>query len=325
MMDPVISVLIERMADGNARIRECAREGIEILAASRSVGPAAVGAHAQRAIPTKLKAAWRPIVSRLQLLTYLTSNYGFGAQGGISCESVMNFARTTGSFSHSNGEVRDAARDLTVEVFRIVGETPLDVYLKLLRPKQLEEYLAAFEKAAKSGKAEKKSLIPLSPRLKHVVHSPTGKVTTSAARVEDKSGSGVLVSENGPQEDFTVCMFCGTSNPAWNEDALDRHYWKECALLSPCPACAQVVEIAGLPDHLLEECEHKGSFIRCDKTGLAIRSNALQGWKRGDKYRSPPDGSIVCPLCYAVVLDTDEAWKKHLFYGCEANLRTKAN
>ena len=65
-------------------------------------------------------------------------------------------------------------------------------------------------------------------------------------------------------------MFCGVNDPSWNEDALDLHYWKDCPLLAPCLACAQVVEVAGMADHLLEECEHKGQYKSCNITGLAV-------------------------------------------------------
>ncbi len=62
-------------------------------------------------------------------------------------------------------------------------------------------------------------------------------------------------------------MFCGKGDKTWNEDGLDLHYWKECPLLAPCPGCAQIVEIAGLPDHLLDECEQKQNYEPCDVTG----------------------------------------------------------
>ena len=42
---------------------------------------------------------------------------------------------------------------------------------------------------------------------------------------------------------------------------------QDCALLAPCPACAQVVEVAGMPEHLLDECDQKESFELCDVTG----------------------------------------------------------
>ena len=38
MFDPVVTILIEKLADGNARIREGARKGLEVLAGSGNVG-----------------------------------------------------------------------------------------------------------------------------------------------------------------------------------------------------------------------------------------------------------------------------------------------
>lgn len=42
---------------------------------------------------------------------------------------------------------------------------------------------------------------------------------------------------------------------------------QDCALLAPCPACAQVVEVAGMPEHLLDECDQKANYVSCDVTG----------------------------------------------------------
>jgi len=67
-------------------------------------------------------------------------------------------------------------------------------------------------------------------------------------------------------------MFCGVGDKSWNEDSLDLHYWKDCPLLAPCQACAQVVEVSSMTDHLLDECEHKENYCLCKKTGLAIRT-----------------------------------------------------
>ena len=38
LFDPVVTILIEKLADGNARIREGARKGLEVLAGSGNVG-----------------------------------------------------------------------------------------------------------------------------------------------------------------------------------------------------------------------------------------------------------------------------------------------
>ena len=68
-------------------------------------------------------------------------------------------------------------------------------------------------------------------------------------------------------QDFTSCMFCGFANKNWTENDLDVHYWKDCPLLISCPSCAQIVEIAGLPEHLLDECDAKDQYVPCNVTG----------------------------------------------------------
>lgn len=43
------------------------------------------------------------------------------------------------------------------------------------------------------------------------------------------------------------------------------HLWKECPMLMICEYCNQVVEIAEINLHLLEECKEKNFFIECDR------------------------------------------------------------
>jgi centrosomal protein CEP104 len=321
LMDPILTNLIEKLADGNARLREGARKGTEIMAASINVGPAVVASHTLRNLHDKQKTAWRPILARLQQLKELVTNYGVAGNTGMMPESLMNFIKTCSAFAHSNGEVRDAARDLTVAIQKYVGTPALESYLTVLRPKQYDEYIAAFE----GGGGQKKGAVHKSPAARskpnNATHSPNGKVNTSASRPGDKLGDKSV----DEQQDFTACMFCGAKDGLWNEDALDLHYWKDCPLLAPCPACAQVVEIAGLPEHLLDECEQKESFIPCDKTGLAIRENELDDWKSNPLCVTPPANFMTCPLCKDVIEDSDEEWKKHLVYSCPQNTRTGIN
>jgi hypothetical protein len=43
-----------------------------------------------------------------------------------------------------------------------------------------------------------------------------------------------------------VCQFCGGCGPHATEAQLDLHYWQACPLLTACPRCQQIVEIATL-------------------------------------------------------------------------------
>jgi centrosomal protein CEP104 len=307
LMEPLLRILIEKLSDGTARIRDTARTSIEAMAACPVIGPAAVAAHGIAAVQ---KSTWRPILGRLQLLTDLVTAYGIGGKGGpdstgLTVDAVMTFTKNAGAFSHSNSEVRDGAKGLVVAVQKHTGTDVLLPYLKDLRPKQLEEYMNGFVDYKESpGAASKPAIAAANPseskdsrknpkasveaqdksgRDKHHNHltkADGGKVQTSAAKAEAKEGksphqpsqhhSSSVPSPGGQDhggDDFTKCMFCGKSETNWTEDLLDLHYWKECPLLSPCPACAQIVEIAGLPEHLLDECEHKQNFVSCETTG----------------------------------------------------------
>jgi len=293
LMDPITADLLEKLSDGNARIREGARKGVEVLAASPNIGPAVLAAHALRQLSAKQKTAWRPIVARLELMTSLVSTYGVGGTTGISADGFMNFAKANACFAHSNGEVRDAARDLTVALHKLVGTTALEPYLRTLRPKQLEEYEAAFGgiktgivlnddikapskkasvKDAGGGSQAKAGGGVMSPREDKPAAAPkaaSAKPSAASARQSPAKSKG----KGGDDTDFTTCMFCGASDGSWTEDALDLHYWKDCSLLAPCSACSQVVEVAGLPEHLLEECEHKAQFRSDPVTGTPSLSS----------------------------------------------------
>ena len=66
---------------------------------------------------------------------------------------------------------------------------------------------------------------------------------------------------------FPFLSFPSLLLPPDHCSSVKRWFIKDCALLAPCPACAQVVEVAGMPEHLLEECDMKELYVSCDVTG----------------------------------------------------------
>jgi centrosomal protein CEP104 len=275
-----LTQLVEKLADGNARLRDGARKGLDQLAAAPSVGPSVVAHHLIKPLPPKHKSNWRPIASRLEILAHLVNTYGIGPASGLNLENLLSFPKATQAYSHSHGEVRDAAKDLVVGIQRIVGTPPLEPTLSLLRKKQREEYEAAFEgkQQVKSKEVDEKSSSPhkrTDMSHQHATHNPGGKVPTSSARANNQaqgySSNNSPTKQKESNSEFSSCMFCGVQNSSWSENDLDLHYWKDCPLLISCPSCAQIVEIAGLPEHLLDECDHKTNYVPCDTTGKRER------------------------------------------------------
>lgn len=344
----VVTQLIEKLSDGNSRLREGARKGLDLLAASPSVGPGFIAFHTSKALSAKQKTAWRPIASRIQLMADLVNAYGLGQASGLNMDSLLNFSKVHGAYAHSNGEVRDAARDLVVAIQRQVGTAPLEPTLSTLRKKQREEYEAAFEAAATNANGGAKKGVPSTsappPAAKrtdmthqHATQNPGGRVPTSSSRVQDKgqgynssppAKTGKVGKDQGTPDakggqDFTSCMFCSMHNDSWTENELDLHYWKDCPLLISCASCAQIVEIAGLPEHLLDECDAKNNYVPCDITGLAIRRNEFDAWRQSPQCVAAPENYMYCPLCLVTVDDSDTAWQRHLTVECTKNNRIK--
>jgi hypothetical protein len=121
----------------------------------------------------------------------------------------------------------------------------------------------------------------------------------------------------------TGCNFCGAGSDRndWTEDELDAHYLSHCCMLAPCPSCAQVVEIAALTDHLLDECEFLEDYVACEVTGHAIPSAEFEAWQASEACVPPPDNYFYCPLCFVAVKDNTHDWKQHCLYDCEGNER----
>eukprot|EP00597_Dinobryon_sp_UTEXLB2267_P016523 CAMPEP_0201094330 /NCGR_PEP_ID=MMETSP0812-20130820/2657_1 /ASSEMBLY_ACC=CAM_ASM_000668 /TAXON_ID=98059 /ORGANISM="Dinobryon sp., Strain UTEXLB2267" /LENGTH=350 /DNA_ID=CAMNT_0047346849 /DNA_START=40 /DNA_END=1092 /DNA_ORIENTATION=+ len=338
IFDPVITHLIEKLNDGNLRLREIAKKGLQVLAEANNVGPAAVGLHALKALPEKQKTAWRPIAARLQLLRDLVSDFGVGSSSGLYVEALLNFPKSVSAFSNSNVEVRDAAKELVVAIQRVAGTAAVESILSLLRPIQLNDYKAAFSASEEAAEADKKQRQAgngdhrTAKQLQHPPHNPGGKVPTTAAKVDPANHQMNSQQEDfndqeggDPPQDFTSCMFCGFHDPQWTENDLDVHYWKDCPLLISCPSCAQIVEIAGLPEHLLDECDAKDSYVSCNVTGLAIRSAEFADWQQDPKCCPAPHNCMYCPLCLSSVEDSDEAWLQHLNSACPRNMRTNGS
>ncbi|KAJ8608429.1 hypothetical protein CTAYLR_010332 [Chrysophaeum taylorii] len=136
-LEPLVRVLVAKLADNQPRARDKALESLEELAA----GP--VGASSLASVLVVLDKRhlinhkWRPIAARLRLLRKLVPE-------GIALEPIFNFVRVHDCASHTAAVVRNETRDLIAEISkRIDDDTPLVAVFDALRPKQREEYLQA--------------------------------------------------------------------------------------------------------------------------------------------------------------------------------------
>lgn len=132
--------------------------------------------------------------------------------------------------------------------------------------------------------------------------------------------------ESFEEEPFT-CQFCGRHDPEFTDDALDIHYWKECPMLTSCLQCEQVIEVAMLNEHLLNECEMKHNHKKCPRCGEAIAAQYFnQHVKRAScRPAKPASKANRCPLCHDDVKPGEDGWREHILTqpGCTKNPRTE--
>lgn len=73
-----------------------------------------------------------------------------------------------------------------------------------------------------------------------------------------------------------MCQFCGKFDPQFDNQAIDMHYWKDCPMLSMCPGCGQITEIAVINEHLIEDCENAHEFSQCPRCKEPISNDEYE-------------------------------------------------
>eukprot|EP00929_Paragymnodinium_shiwhaense_P070119 TRINITY_DN35491_c0_g1_i1.p1 TRINITY_DN35491_c0_g1~~TRINITY_DN35491_c0_g1_i1.p1 ORF type:complete len:827 (+),score=189.47 TRINITY_DN35491_c0_g1_i1:131-2611(+) len=282
-LEPLLPLLVERLGEANARAETAARDAYLDLAGCTGAGVAAQ--HLLR--PPKKKTA-RVYTARLQLLAALVSEAGVQPESrdGLPLEPTVQLAMDW--FSNPAAEVRESSVKLVGACYLHVGLNRISKYLSNLRQAQREAFDAEFERLDGGNGGLPREAAP-----------PSQPATPSRA-ADRPTAARAPQAEVADDEDFT-CMFCGRQDPAFAlEDALDVHYWRACPMLIECDCCGQVVEVATLREHLLEECEN----------AHAARSRARDMAPRR------------CSLCHGDVgSGSDREWRHHLMRECPRNYR----
>ncbi|PAA51401.1 hypothetical protein BOX15_Mlig022803g1 [Macrostomum lignano] len=125
-------------------------------------------------------------------------------------------------------------------------------------------------------------------------------------------------------DDDEACIFCDEKVQGGStEQGMEVHFWKSCPMLKRCTSCRQVVEIAMLSEHLLNECEHSAEFRKCPYCTEAIPVAEHEQHVRDNLCNHAVEGQSHCPLCHENFPTGDDGWKEHLTGsdGCKQNPR----
>ncbi|CAG9321572.1 unnamed protein product [Blepharisma stoltei] len=296
----ILSSLLDKVGDNNARVRESAEQTFISLTRSDVVG---VGPAVQSILkPMKDKStSQKHIIGRLNLLDNIVKEFQID-NSYVPFQPVAEYALN--GFKNTSQDVRNAAFNLLMSIYACIGQK-LQPYLSDLRPAQLE----MLEKGMQDidGGNAPNIMVSQPPPRQQPINAPKRKSTN-------------------PPAAMPFCQFCGKKDTIFaNEDNLDIHYWKDCPMLVSCPYCSQVIEIFDLNSHLMKECDLKSVMSQCPRCKEAIHADEFeQHVEEQSCYAAkPPKIATRCPLCHEDVEPGIEGWKNHILtQGCPNNDRS---
>ncbi|WIA42558.1 hypothetical protein OEZ86_008540 [Tetradesmus obliquus] len=127
-IESALPVLLERLADNNARLRDSARDALVALAQEPEGSGALRSLTSQLTRPPKSQTAWRPVLAMLQLLQDLVPLLGLAGSAGIANNTRVSSGGGDGfdlnevmdyvgkALSSGNADVRAAALRVAVAV-----------------------------------------------------------------------------------------------------------------------------------------------------------------------------------------------------------------
>uniref|UniRef100_A0A914XAP4 UVR domain-containing protein n=1 Tax=Plectus sambesii TaxID=2011161 RepID=A0A914XAP4_9BILA len=121
-----------------------------------------------------------------------------------------------------------------------------------------------------------------------------------------------------------MCMFCGQVSDKFTPEGLDKHYLRFCVMLKKCDQCNEMVEIAKLKHHYLEECRISNEFKQCPRCKEPILNKDYANHVKNKRCLIGKPEKIAgrCVLCHEDVYpNTDDGWRKHLTDQCRGNKR----
>ncbi|UJR26748.1 hypothetical protein I4U23_008063 [Adineta vaga] len=342
-LERVLPVLLQRIGDSNARLRQRAQEAIIESASYPELKPLHVIPN-HCVAPFNKTCAPRLAISRCELIEELMKILDVKTgENGLNVDNVSKFCAQ--ALEHNTGEVREIAIKILLSLYKSDGST-VKRYLppdndQTRRIKKYRDIFDAFDKmdgitnndTSETGrKSVGVSEVGKRDNQKQQQHTARehnksfdAKSTRSKSRTPTRFDRKTPTASVADESEFTpenTCIFCGEKNEDFVRDGLEQHYWTSCPMLRRCQECNQVVEVAIYVEHLLRECEKKGKYQQCPRCSEAIGNDFDVHLKLKDCHETKPNTSR-CPLCHMNIPEGDESWRNHLMSvdGCVKNQR----
>ncbi|XP_031367191.1 centrosomal protein of 104 kDa isoform X2 [Apis dorsata] len=290
--------------------------------------------------PVSSSTHQRLALSRLEMVEQLILSHGISTDkqrhcnccSGLTCRTLSELGST--GLHHPAEAVRKVSERILVLVYKVNPrlvrkQLPPDDDItrrNLLYRQLFHEFDLIDLERKKEIEASHKTTTPT--RTKSTENN-VANLTKSPSRTSPVVSTGSSTSITSPSENSTehkgdkMCIFCLSKGQGYSEEGLNIHYWRSCPMLTKCEACKQVVEISYLNLHLLNECDMRSNYVKCDTCKQAIHENSFEEHRKDNKCTKPIEGYDRCPLCSTLV--NQNKWREHLMgdHPCVNNPRNK--
>ncbi|PNF19286.1 Centrosomal protein of 104 kDa [Cryptotermes secundus] len=317
-VDRLLPELLSKSGDPTPRIHNMAVHTLLSMADCREVRDLhLIPVHLSRPLTSSTHP--RLALSRLEMVEQLVLNHGISTdkQSGLTCRVLSEFGSS--GLHHPAEAVRKVAERILTLVYRV---NPRLVRKQLPPDDDITRrnllYRQLFHEFDRIDIQRKKEILE---RNKQVVVTAAGGAGSGGGSVgqgsSSSSASAITSPSDTSQQDATddkMCIFCLSRFDSFTEEGLNIHYWRSCPMLMRCAHCKQVVEIATLSQHLLEECEMRKSYRKCETCTEAVLYELFDQHKSDASCNpaGPESTTNHCPLCHCNIPPYEDGWRQHL-------------
>jgi hypothetical protein len=239
------------------------------------------------------------LIGKYNVLTNLIDKYGYN-KNDVNLDNIMNFAIK--GYTNPQNTVRESALNLIVSLYKYVGDKVKN-YFTTLRPaqiKSIEETLSQINNNVDNNEMVNNSQM-LNKEMQNQYHDTLQKNNNN---------------NNNNNEDVEhTCQFCNYYDPNITQEQMEFHQFKDCPMLIACFKCKQIVEISGLNEHFLNECDFKNEFKLCAKCREPVLNEDYENHISSNKCNKYQDDKLYirCPLCHNDFQPVGKVgWEVHL-------------
>ncbi|GLH11379.1 Blast:Centrosomal protein of 104 kDa, partial [Gryllus bimaculatus] len=273
----------------------------------------------------------RLALSRLEMVEQLVLSHGISTDknSGLTCRTLAELGAS--GLHHPAEAVRKVAERVLTLVYRVNPRLVRkqlppddDITRRNLLYRQLFHEFDRIDIQRKKEILEKnKQAARAANMFNNTTSCPSNNaaVSTKGSGQQTGSSSSSASAITSPSDtsqhdagDDKMCIFCLARSETFTEEGLNVHYWRSCPMLLRCAHCKQVVEIALFSQHLLEECDMKHLYKKCERCTEAVLADFFDEHVSSVDCTAAEATSVAnhCPLCHTNIPPWEDGWRQHL-------------